>query len=425
MKNLSWKKSLITGTLCIAALFSQATDGYFGVGYGTINKGLAGAGVAYYQGSLINGNPAGIAFLGKQYEASLEFFNPNRKFTVTGTPSGTMGSFPLIPGTVESDSKLFLMPTLGANWVLGDQSSLSVTVFGNGGMNTDYPTDVFYDPTSETTGVNLAQLFGNVTYAFKIADVHSIGVTGVFAYQYFEAKGLASFADFSSDATNLANNGKANSTGVGFKVGYMGKILPNLSIGAMFQSRVYMSEFDEYSGLFAEQGDFDIPASWSAGISWDVTDAFTVMADVKQIFYGDIKSISNTMMPALYNVMMANPSYMMGMDQGPGFGWEDITVVKLGVSCSALENWTFRAGYSIGENPVPSSEVLFNVLAPGVITNQLGFGFSRKLGDKGKQLHMAVNYALNNDVTGVNPLDPVQNIKVEMNELEIEFGFSF
>ncbi len=425
MKNLYVKKFLITGTLCIAALFSQATDGYFGVGYGTINKGLAGAGVAYYQGSLINGNPAGIAFLGKQYEASLEFFNPNRKFTVTGTPSGTLGSFPLTPGTVKSDSKLFLMPTLGANWVLGEQSSLSVTVFGNGGMNTDYPTDVFYDPTSESTGVNLAQLFGNVTYAFKIADVHSIGVTGVFAYQYFEAKGLASFAGYSSDATNLANNGKANSTGVGFKVGYMGKILPNLSIGAMFQSRVYMSELDEYAGLFAEQGDFDIPASWSAGISWDVTDAVTVMADVKQIFYGDIKSISNTMMPALYNAMMANPDYMMGMDQGPGFGWEDITVVKLGVSCSALENWTFRAGYSIGENPVPKSEVLFNILAPGVITNQLGFGFSRKLGDKGKQLNMSVNYALNNDVTGVNPLDPVQNIKVEMNQLEVEIGFSF
>lgn len=425
MKNLSWKKSLLTGALCIAALFSQATDGYFSVGYGTINKGLAGAGIAYYQGSLINGNPAGIAFLGKQYEASLELFNPNRKFTVSGSPSGMQGSFPLTPGTVKSDSKAFLMPTLGANWVLGDQSSLAVTVFGNGGMNTDYPTDVFYDPTSKSTGVNLAQLFGNVTYAFKIADVHSIGITGVVAYQYFEAKGLASFAGFSSDAANLANNGKSNSTGVGFKVGYMGKILPNVSIGAMFQSRVYMSEFDEYAGLFAEQGDFDIPASWSAGISWDVTDAFTVMADVKQIFYNDIKSIGNTMMPALYNVMMANPNYMMGMKQGPGFGWEDITVVKLGVSCSALENWTFRAGYSISENPVQESEVLFNILAPGVVKNQLAFGFSRNLGDSGKQLHMAVNYALSNDVTGMNPLDPAQNIKLEMNQLEIEFGFSF
>ncbi|PTN10608.1 OmpP1/FadL family transporter [Mangrovibacterium marinum] len=425
MKNLFTKISLGIVACCFSVLPSQATDGYFGVGYGTINKGLAGAGVAYYQGSLINGNPAGIAFLGKRYEGSIEFFNPNRKFTVTGNPSGAQGSFPLTPGTVESDSKLFLMPTLGANWVLGDQSSLAVTIFGNGGMNTDYPTDVFYDPSSETTGVNLAQLFGNVTYAFKIADVHSVGISGVFAYQYFKAKGLSSFAGFSSDGTNLSNKGTASSTGVGFKVGYMGKILPNVSIGAMFQSRIYMSEFDEYAGLFAEQGDFDIPASWSAGIAWDVTDAFTVMADVKQIFYSDIRAIGNSMMPALYNAMMGESNYTMGMNAGPGFGWEDITIVKLGVSCSAVENWIFRAGYSIGENPVPKSEVLFNILAPGVVTNQLGLGFSRNLDDKGKQLHISVNYALNNDITGANPLDPAQNIKLEMNQLEVEFGFSF
>jgi long-chain fatty acid transport protein len=411
--------------LCFAALFSQATDGYFSVGYGTINKGLAGAGVAYYQGSLINGNPAGISFLGKKYEASLELFNPNRKFTVTGNPSGAEGSFPLTPGTVESDSKLFLMPTLGANWLLSERSNLAVTVFGNGGMNTDYPAAVFHDTSSETTGVNLGQLFGNVTYAFKFADVHSIGITGVFAYQYFEAKGLSSFAGFSSDPANLSNNGKSNSTGFGFKLGYMGKILPNVSIGAMFQSRIYMSEFDEYAGLFAEQGDFDIPASWSAGISWDVTDVFTVMADVKQIYYGDVKSIGNTMMPAMYNAMTGNSDYLMGTDEGAGFGWEDITTVKLGVSCSALENWTFRAGYSVGGNPVQDSEVMFNILAPGVITNQLAVGFTRNLGEKGKQLHMAVNYALNNDVTGANPMDPAQNIKLEMNQLEIEFGFSF
>ena len=140
---------------------SQATDGYFGVGYGTINKGLAGAGVAYYQGSLINGNPAGAVWLGKKYQLGVELFNPNRKFTVTGDPSQMAGTFGLASGTVKSESKVFFMPTLGANWMLGEQSSLSVSVFGNGGMNTDYPMPVFGDLSSESTGVNLAQLFAD------------------------------------------------------------------------------------------------------------------------------------------------------------------------------------------------------------------------------------------------------------------------
>ncbi|WP_163715858.1 OmpP1/FadL family transporter [Mangrovibacterium lignilyticum] len=418
MRILTWKKIVLAGSFCLAMIGAQATDGYFGVGYGTINKGLAGAGIAYYQGSLINGNPAGAVFLGKKYQGSLNFFNPNRKFTVAGNPSGMDGTFGLMPGTVESDSKLFLMPSLGANWMIGEQSSLSVAIFGNGGMNTDYPSAVFYDPTSETTGVNLAQMFADVTYSFKIAENHSLGLSGVLAYQYFEAKGLTAFSMFSSDPANLTNNGKAGSTGFGFKVGYMGKLAEGFTIGAMYQSKVLMSEFDEYAGLFAEQGDFDIPASWTAGFAWDITDAVSVMADVKQIFYGNVKSIANSMMP---NLMTAQ----LGANEGAGFGWEDATIVKLGVSCSALEKWIFRAGYSMGDNPVPKSEVMFNILAPGVISNQLAFGFSRDLGEKGSQFHMAINYALNNDVTGSNPMDPGQTIKLEMNQLEVEFGFSF
>lgn len=415
----------IAGAFCLSAIGVSATDGYFGVGYGTINKGLAGTGVAYYQGSLINGNPAGAVFLGKTYQAGLNFFNPNRKYTVMGNPSGADGSFGLMPGTVKSESKLFLMPSIGANWMLNKTSSISASIFGNGGMNTDYPAQTFWDQSSESTGVNLAQLFADVSYSLKIAEAHSVGVTGVFAYQYFEANGISSFGNFSASPTKLSNNGSSGSVGVGFKVGYLGQIAQRLSVGATFQSRVYMGEFDDYAGLFAEQGAFDIPASWTAGLAWRVTDAFTVLADVKQIFYSKVNSIGNPMMPNLYNAMTGDANSMLGGKTGPGFGWEDITILKFGVSCSALDHWVFRAGYSHSDNPVQESEVLFNILAPGVVTDQLALGLTRDLGSKIKQLHLAVNYALNNDVTGTNLLDPAQQIKLEMNQLEVEIGISF
>ena len=226
-----------------------------------------------------------------------------------------------------------------------------------------------------------------VITSLKIAENHSVGITGVLAYQYFEAKGLNYFGamGLSADSENLSNKGKAGSTGVGFKIGYMGKLAEGFTVGAMYQSKVYMSELDEYAGLFAEQGDFDIPSSWTAGFAWDVTNAFTVMADVKQIFYSGVKSIANPMLPSLGMAMGGDVNSLLGTDDGPGFGWKDVTVVKLGVSCSAVEKWTFRAGYSIGENPVPKSELMFNILAPGVITNQLGFGLTRDLGEKGSQ----------------------------------------
>ena len=399
---------------------SFATDGYFTTGYGTISKGLAGAGIAFYEGSLINGNPAATVFLGKQYQIGVDFFNPNRQYTVSGAPSGMEGTFGLMPGTIESDSKLFLIPSIGANWMLSEKSSISATLFGNGGMNTDYPTATFYDQSSETTGVNLAQLFGNFTYAHKLGERHSIGLTGVVSYQYFEAKGLASFANFSSDPTALSGNGTDSGIGFGFKVGYYGQLADNFSVGVTYQSKVYMSEFDDYAGLFAEQGDFDIPSSWTAGIAWEFVSDLTMVADAKRICYNKINAIGNPMLP---NLMQSQ----LGGDEGAGFGWDNIMVYKVGLNYAGIDTWEFRCGASFGKNPVPESEVMFNILAPGVIENQVALGVSKAVGNKGNKIHLAMNYALNSSVKGPNPMDPPsgQTIEVEMNQFELELGFSF
>lgn len=417
MKKATYRLFSLLLVFQLVALYSSATDGYFSTGYGTINKGFAGAGIAFYQGSLINGNPAATVFLGQQYQVGIDFFNPNRQYTIGGSPAAD-AMFPLAPGTIKSDSKLFLLPSAGANWMLNEKSSISAAVFGNGGMNTDYPTMTFGDQSSKSTGVNLAQLFGNITYSHKLGEKHSIGVTGVISYQYFEAKGLASFGGFSSDASALSGNGKDNGFGYGFKIGYLGHLTDNFAIGLTYQSKVYMSEFKDYAGLFAEQGDFDIPSSWTAGISWEFVPDLTLIADAKAIHYNEVKSIGNPMLPNL----MQGP---LGDDEGAGFGWENIMIYKVGLNYAGLDTWEFRCGASFGKNPVPESEVMFNILAPGVIENQLALGFSKAVGSKGNKIHFAVNYAMNSSVKGANPMAQGQTIEVEMNQLELELGFSF
>ncbi len=433
------KKSFFQRILLLMAIIGftnasvLATDGYFSTGYGTINKSLAGAGIAYYQASLINGNPAGVVHLGKKYHIGVALFNPNRSFLITGEPSGAAGPLSLSSGGLESDSKYFVIPSFGANWMITDNSSFSIALFGNGGMNTDYPINGFFDPTPGETGVDLAQLFSNLTYSIKISDGHSLGITATLGYQYFEANGLDAFGTygFSNDPENLSGNGASNSFGYGVKVGYLGKITETLSIGATYQSKVYMTEFEEYAGLFAEQGDFDIPSSWTVGLSWDVNDEFTVMADYKRINYTDVKSVSN---PMLGPEGLAG--FRLGLASGPGFGWQDINIVKAGFAYSGFDTWIFRAGGSFGDNPIGEDDVLFNILAPGVITTQVSAGFSKDLEKRrrgrryrsksdGKQVHFAVNYAIENTVEGSNQLDPSQTIEIGMNQIELEIGFSF
>ncbi|MCW3788115.1 OmpP1/FadL family transporter [Plebeiibacterium sediminum] len=412
---------------------TYATDGYFGVGYGAQNKGLAGAGIAWYKNSLLNGNPAGHVLLGKKYQIGVGFFNPNRQYTVTGNPSMKPGTFGLMPGTVESDSKLFLMPSMGANWMINEQSSFSATLFGNGGMNTDYPPSDMGGTKMGTfgapgrTGVNLAQMFVGLTYSRKIAEKHSLGVTALLAYQYFEAKGLIGFSQMSRNPSKLTDNGTDGSFGYGIKIGYMGEIIDGLTLGASYQSKLLMGEFDDYAGLFAEQGDFDIPSTWTVGLAYEITNNWAVMADYKMINYSDVAAVSNKM-----NVMTT----MLGDDNGSGFGWEDISVIKIGTEYSGIENWTLRAGYSHCEQPIPSSEVMFNILAPGVIENHITIGCSKYFGESGKGIHASIVYAPSTTVKGDNPLDfefdntgnPVgynQTIELEMNQFELEIAFTF
>ncbi len=407
-----------------------ATDGYFSTGYGTINKGLAGAGIAYYQGSLINGNPAGVVHLGTKYHFGVDLFNPIRHFTTSPPTVTPPNGFGLPESSVESGKEYFIIPSLGANWMVTDNSSVSIALFGNGGMNTTFPGNGFYDTSAEYTGVDLAQLFANLTYSVILHENHSVGVTATFGYQYFETDGLATFGMFSQDNTKLSGNGKSNSMGYGVKVGYLGKLSETFSIGASYQSKVYMSEFEEYAGLFAEDGDFDIPSSWTVGFSWDLTDEFTFMGDYKQINYSGVKAVSN---PFTIDPILGVPATLFGEANGPGFGWEDMSIIKAGLAYSGIKSWVFRGGYSHGTSPIPESDVLLNILAPAVITNQVSVGFSKDLAKRrrgryrpsGKEIHVAFNYALENTLSGVNTFDPAQQIEIGMSQLELEIGFSF
>jgi long-chain fatty acid transport protein len=424
-------KLLVSASLILAGLITSqtasATDGYFSLAYGTQNKGMAGAGIAWYKNSLINGNPASLVKLGGQYQFGVNMFNPNREYTVSGNPS-PMPAFGLRPGTVESDSKIFFIPNFGANWMLNEKSSFSVSMYGNGGMNTDYAPagldGTFHSPGK--TGVDLGQMFLNFSYAYQVSEKHSFGVTAIAAYQYFEAKGIANFGGMSSDATKLTDNGHDNAFGMGFKLGYLGQLSEKLSIGASYQTMVYMSKFDDYAGLYAEQGKFDIPSTWTIGLAYEANENWVFAADYKRINYTNIASVSNKMqVPQLGDGSM-NPKFSpLGTDNGSGFGWEDINVIKLGTEYAGIENWTLRAGYSHCDQPINKSEVMFNILAPGVVQDHITLGCSKVLSDKGNALHLAFVYALENSVKGANPMDPAQTIEIKMSQIEFEIAYSF
>lgn len=430
-----WQFTITLMLLVLVSLTSttQATNGYFRHGYGTQYRGMSGAGVALYLNAMgVATNPAMAAYLSSQFDLGFSLFNPNRQYTVGGAPSGYPGTFPLMVGTVESDSKIFFIPNFGINLKLPAAThAFNLAVFGNGGMNTDYANTATFDYVNPAytppTGVDLSQLFVAATYALEVAPNQSFGVSGIFAYQRFRAEGINVFGDvgFSSDPANLSNNDYATSNGLGVRLGYLGQLHSKLSVGASYQFKIDMSAFDEYAGLFAQQGDFDIPANWTVGLAIKPSDMFAAAFDLQKIMYSDVRSVGNRLVLPMLPNGQPNPAFrQLGDAEGPGFGWDDMTVYKFGLQWTANESTVLRGGYSFTEQPIPASEVLFNILAPGVIEQTVTLGLSRTLSQK-LTLNVALMHGFSNTVSGPNPLDPFETIDLEMNQWEGDISISW
>ena len=406
----------LMAALTFGAATAQATEGYFQTGYGTVQKALAGAGVANPEDAMtLSVNPAGLVSVGRQFEAAFTLFSPQRDYTAGALPGG-MGP---MPGKVESKSTLFLMPNMAYSAPIDAQSAWGVAVFGNGGMNTNYHASIF---GGGYAGVNLEQMFVTVGYARKMGEL-SVGVAPVVAMQKFRADGLWAFTGLSLDGANMTGGEDSYSFGAGLKLGMQWDIAKGVRLGLSGQTPIWMTSFDKYKGLFAGGGDFDIPGSITAGIAVDVAPTLTLMADYRHIFYSAIPAISNS--PSNIAVCMGgNASYCFGGANGPGFGWHDIDAVSVAAAWKATNDLTVRLGYSHNTNPIKASDVMLNILAPGVVTDHISAGLSWNM-SKNLTIDVAAGYVPRHDLTGINVFGGGQVIKLSMEQYEASLGVRY
>ncbi len=418
MTNLRKTPLLGGATIALTALSASvmATNGYFASGYGARSKSMAGASTALALDSIVAAvNPAGLTYVDDRMDVEGELFGAFREYRVNG--SGMLNT-----GTVESDTNYFPVATLGLSYKLDDKQTLGLALYGNGG-NTDYKplpnaSGAFTGANgtfgSGRTGLDMAQVFVAGSYAHSFDNGrYSLGIAPIFVAQTIKFRGLATLAGFSSDPDHLSDNGRDYAFGAGFRVGGLAELAPGLRLGASYKSRIYMSKFERYSGVLAQGGGFDIPDSFNVGLSWDVNAALTTNFDVEHIRYSEIKSVGNTF-----------GGGMLGHADGKGFGWNDMTIFKLGAQWQQNEHWVWRGGVSYGQQPIEGSEVLFNILAPGVQEWHVTAGFTHAL-SKQDELSFAVMYSPQKTITGPNPLSPGQSIDLMMTQFLLQFGWSW
>jgi len=473
-------KNKIVLAIMLSGLVSTsvlATNGYFSHGYGAKEKGMAGAGVAKAGNSISSANnPALLIDVGDRMDVGFSIFNPVRSVNVSGEPSLPAGFSPVIggipscaapgmapcqvpfsmqTGTTQSTREWFAIPAFGYSARIDETSVWGISVYGNGGMNSSYkgsdtriPYARVLNPNTNSTvnssgifgggntGVDLSQLFINTTYAYKASESLDLGVSLIIGVQTFEAKGLGAFANISSEPTKLTDNGKDVATGLGFKIGGNLDLTDTMKLGASYQSEINMTEFKDYAGLFAQGGDFDVPATFTVGLAVDITPTSTFLLDYQGIYYSDVAAIANGISPitsgqcfdALNTFLFtgapgnATGAGCLGSANGAGFGWDDMFVTKLGYEWAVGED-TMRIGYSTTTQPIPKSEVNFNLLAPGVIEEHFTAGYTMKHGEN--EWTFFIMYAPEVKVSGQSAFDPAQTISFKMHQLEFGVDFQF
>ncbi|MBX5453537.1 MAG: outer membrane protein transport protein [Acidobacteriia bacterium] len=402
-----------------------ATDGYFQNAYGVKELGRGGTSIAIPDDAFGGANnPATMGFVGDVLDVDAYLFAPSRNASRSGNAFG-------LNGYANSGDDAFFFPAFGYVHTLTDTISLGISVYANGGMDTDYPggqiAPFHCGPGAPAAnllcgegrlGVNLEQFFFAPTITYKVTPNNAFGISPIVAYQRFSAEGLQAFSGLSSAPGNLTNRGFSNSAGVGVRIGWMGKITETLSLGATYASRISMSRFQAYEGLFAEHGEFDIPQNLGAGIAWRPLPKLLLAFDYRWINYSSIAAVGNP----------STNFAPLGSNHGPGFGWSDVSVFEFGAEYRLASQWVVRAGYNHNTNPIQARDVTFNILAPGLVQDHVSVGFTYEFA-QGYELNAAYMHAFRNTLAGAtSPLLPGGGVdKIGLSEdlvgLELQINF--
>jgi len=442
---------------------AYATNGYFLIGFGSKSRGMGGVGVAYGQDGLAAAaNPAAMADVKMntmRIDVGAELFNPPR---AVRHDSATLGVT-----SEKSGSNLFLIPSMGGIYKFNRKITVGMAAIG-AGSNTRYNQEVPGNPTcingdtsggvgsyffnfncnadSKTVGVNLMQMQMLPSVAYRINKTHTVGASVALAVQVFRAYGLGAFRDlgFAGSTENVSGEGNDWSYGGGIRLGWIGTFnKKKLKVGVNYASRVYMSKFDKYKNLFAEQGSFDIPTHFAIGISYRATKKLTVAADIQRILYSEITSVSNPG-PDVVDTTNLNPlcpgddgldpkRCKLGGDDAMGFGWKDQTVYKLGLNYDYNKKWSFRGGLNYGTGVIPRDQVLFNMLAPATVKKHITLGASYR---PSPNIEWSINYmhAFKETLKGPTAFPPAanggqsvvgSNASISMYQNSLGIGFAF
>ncbi len=434
----------------LIAMNSYGINGVFDYGMGQINRGMGGAGVALPQDAYAPViNPAGIGLVNHKLDGGAAIYFPMMYSKWgAGTSAFPTDALAAPEGTFHSQTKVFVMPDLGYLYHHDRQNHFGVSINSIGGFGTKYSTNklasVLGAPATQDgvlgNGTIISDLkIGslNASYNYFVMPTLSLGLTASYYVQAFKSAGSQGLAAYTqtflstgATPTKLSNNGVDYNYGAMATLGALYKFSKELSVAASGTPKVRMTKLHDYKDLLVNHGELDIPAKYSIGLSITPDEQLSVVVDIVRILNEDVGTYGHNSR-AIFDGRCApgsptlDPSVCLGSKNGPGFGWDNQTILKTGAEYKINSKEAVRLGFSYGNRIGHRSDIVVNTLAPGAAARLItSAGYSKVM--PGYVLNTFLTYIPAQTMKGVNELSvgDAQTVKVKVAGVGFGFGVS-
>ncbi len=419
---------LIAALAVLTVTTTSFAQGIIAPTAGPINSSMAGASVAapvdfggsYWNPAIISGLPRNEFLLGSQ------LLIPSMHMT-SSLPAGAIdGVFPPTNryGVARSDSGVATNLATGVSFRLSDDSktTFGIGVFGMVGGGVNYAgsnTTPILTPRQPPNYFGVGPIYSSTSFlaiiltgSQQVTDRLAIGggpmiVTGPSAFN------PAFFAPGPKDALGLPTFPSATNArpfwGAGFQIGLLYNLSENWNLGFSYKSPIWQERY----GFNASTPDLaarrigiqaQVPEILSWGVAYKGFERALIDVDLR---YFDYKNTT------LYGTKPIDG----------GLGWSSVFAVAVGGQYQATDRLTLRSGYLYNTNPIKGTDTLFNIQAPGFMTQMLALGLSYKLTDD-IVLSFAWTHQFRNSISGPVLQIPGERIKLDAQLDSIVMGLN-
>jgi len=322
--------SKIVAVSVLTASVVYATNGDNMIGVGTQSRAMGGIGVGMGVGTdSVFRNPAWIVDLdGFNASFGATAFMPTVKAKVGPAPGLGNGE------EGESKSDLSMIPTVSHSDHINENLSYGVGMFGVSGMGVDYRNE---DPqkglANMRTSLQYLRFVPSISYKYEDWRFGA-GISlayGALSMSAWMPDGVPPGQQPDPTTAKQRGGGLSEDFGIGVQVGVGYYVMPNLSVGAYYQSEVateYEDVFDFNTDGIYDSLKLSQPAEAGIGIGYtSECKCYTIAFDYRRIMWSDA-------------------------DGYDAFGWDDQDVFAIGGSYNVNDFLVLRAGYNYATSPL-------------------------------------------------------------------------